>query len=108
MVHGPSCIHVIEQYWENAEATMKAAGLDMSKQKPQYQHFVLRQHTIIFSVMCYIALFDKSKCKNLPDDLISILVRIFCLVSDENIRQALQNYFCEFSFLLLFPSYCHV
>lgn len=30
MVDGPSCIHVIEQYWENAETTMKAAGLDMS------------------------------------------------------------------------------
>lgn len=66
-------------------------------------------NTILFLVSCAVLhCLIKEKYKNLSDDLISALVRLFCLVSDENIRQALQNYFCGFSSQLLFPSYCHI
>lgn len=65
--------------------------------------------TVLFLVSC-AALHSpiKVEYKNLLEDLISALLRLFCLDSDENVRQALQNYFCGFSSQLLFPSYCHI
>lgn len=66
-------------------------------------------NTLLFLVSCAVLhCLINVKYKNLPDELISALVRLFCLVPDENARQALQNYFCGFSPQLLFPSYCHI
>lgn len=55
---------------------MKAAGLEISKQMPQY-YLLSLDNTLIFSFMCCIILFDKSKCKNLPDDFCPCQIILF-------------------------------